>query len=185
MEAALRRVFDIERVSRRGARQGSAALHHRRQRGRRQVHADRPPAVRFAQRLRRSDRRRREGLANQSRRSSISRCSPTACAPSASRASPSTSRTAISPRARRKFIIADTPGPRAVHAQHGHRRVHRRSRDYSDRRAQRRAAAIAPPRVHRALLGIRNFVVAVNKMDLVEYERDVFERHPRRVYGVS
>jgi bifunctional enzyme CysN/CysC len=25
--------------------------------------------------------------------------------------------------ARRKFIIADTPGPRAVHPQHGHRRL--------------------------------------------------------------
>ncbi len=28
---------------------------------------------------------------------------------------------------RRKFIIADTPGPRAVHAQHGDRRFHRRT----------------------------------------------------------
>ena len=27
---------------------------------------------------------------------------------------------------KRKFIVADTPGPRAVHAQHGHRRLDRR-----------------------------------------------------------
>ena len=41
----------------------------------------------------------------------------------------------------RKFIIADTPGPRAVHAQHGDRRVDRRRRDHPDRRAPRRAPA--------------------------------------------
>ena len=46
---------------------------------------------------------------------------------------------------RRKFIIADTPGPRAVHAQHGHRRVDRRPRAGADRRAQGRARAVAPP----------------------------------------
>ena len=47
---------------------------------------------------------------------------------------------------RRKFIIADTPGPRAVHAQHGHRRVDRRPRARAHRRAQGRARAVAPPR---------------------------------------
>ena len=41
---------------------------------------------------------------------SICRCSPTGCGPSASRASPSTSPTATSRPARRKFIIADCPG---------------------------------------------------------------------------
>ena len=50
---------------------------------------------------------------------------------------------------RRKFIIADTPGPRAVHAQHGDRRLHRQSLHHPDRRALRRAAPIAPPRLHR------------------------------------
>ena len=48
--------------------------------------------------------------------------------------------------ARRKFIIADTPGPRAVHAQHGHRRVDRRPVDRAGRRAQGRERADAPPR---------------------------------------
>ena len=42
---------------------------------------------------------------------------------------------------RRKFIIADTPGPRAVHAQHGHRRLDGRPRDRPGRRAQRRASS--------------------------------------------
>ena len=36
----------------------------------------------------------------------------------------------------RKFIVADTPGPRAVHPQHGHRRVDRRPRGDPDRRPQ-------------------------------------------------
>ncbi len=40
-------------------------------------------------------------------------------------------------------------GPRAVHAQHGHRRIHRRPGHHPDRRAQRRLAAVAPPRLHR------------------------------------
>ena len=44
---------------------------------------------------------------------------------------------------KRKFIIADTPGPRAVHAQHGHRRVDRRPRARADRRPQGRARAVA------------------------------------------
>ncbi len=43
--------------------------------------------------------------------------------------------------------------PRAVHAQHGDRRFHRQSRHHSGRRAQRRAAAIAPPRIHRLHAG--------------------------------
>ena len=47
---------------------------------------------------------------------------------------------------RRKFIIADTPGPHAVHAQHGHRRVDRRPRARAHRRPQGRARAVAAPR---------------------------------------
>ncbi len=40
------------------------------------------------------------------------------------------------------------PGPRAVHAQHGHRRVDRRPRDRARRRAQGRPRAVQAPRVH-------------------------------------
>ena len=50
---------------------------------------------------------------------------------------------------KRKFIIADTPGPRAVHAQHGHRRVDGRAGHRPDRRPQGRAHAVAAPRLHR------------------------------------
>ena len=82
-------------------------------------------------------------------RPSTSRSSPTACAPSASRASPSTLPIATSPRPKRKFIIADTPGPRAVHAQHGHRRLHGRRCHRAGRRAQRHPRPDPPPRLHR------------------------------------
>ena len=65
--------------------------------------------------------------------------------------------------------------PRAVHAQHDHRRVDRRSRRDPDRCAQggsrRRAATHLV-----ALIGIRRVVLAINKMDLVDYDRAVFER---------
>ncbi len=44
-------------------------------------------------------------------------------------------------------------GPRAVHAQHGHRRLHREPGHHAGGRAQRRAAAVAPPRVHRLAAG--------------------------------
>ena len=48
---------------------------------------------------------------------------------------------------RRSFIIADTPGPRALHAQHGHRRLDRAARGDPDRRAPRDHRAVAPPRL--------------------------------------
>ena len=54
---------------------------------------------------------------------STSRCWSTGWRPSASRASPSTSPTAIFATPRRSFIVADTPGPRAIHPQHGDRRL--------------------------------------------------------------
>ena len=50
---------------------------------------------------------------------------------------------------RRRFQLADAPGPPAVHAQHGHRRLDRRPRDHPRRRAARCAGADAPARVHR------------------------------------
>ena len=51
---------------------------------------------------------------------------------------------------KRKFIVADTPGPRAVHPQHGHRRLHRRPGGDPDRRAQGRADPDPPAQLHRA-----------------------------------
>ena len=74
-------------------------------------HADRPPALRLeagARPTSSSSSRRRAAAAATSRWTW--RCSPTACAPSASRASRSTWPTATSPPPRRRFILADTPG---------------------------------------------------------------------------
>ena len=49
---------------------------------------------------------------------------------------------------RRRFQLADAPGSRAVHAQHGHRRVDGRRRGDPRRRAQGRDRADAPALVH-------------------------------------
>ncbi len=77
---------------------------------------------------------------------------------------------------RRKFIIADTPG----HEQYTRNMVTGAStadlaRD-PDRRPQGRAAPSpgATPSSP-ALLGIPHVVVAVNKMDLVDYRKEVFQ----------
>ena len=90
-----------------------AAVHHLRQRRRRQEHADRPPAVRRQGRVRRTSWRRSTptpALQRAAATCRLSRCWSTACRPSASRASPSTSPTASSRPTRRQFIVADTPG---------------------------------------------------------------------------
>ena len=49
----------------------------------------------------------------------------------------------------RNFIVADTPGPRAVHAQHGHGRVDRRLRRDPGGRPQGSRHADAPAHLHR------------------------------------
>ena len=127
---------------------------------------------------------RRRGTAASGR--SIFRCSPTDSRRSASRGSRSTSRTRYFATARRKFILADTPG-------HEHTRnmatgASGRSRNPARRRGTRRAAAIATRIANRGLLGIEEFVLAVNKMDLVDFSRDVFEdirRNSRRSSAMS
>ena len=163
-------------------REGSAALHHRGQRGRRQVDADRPAALRFPRGLRGPARLgRARPAANRSTGPWISRCSPTACGPSASRASPSTWRTATFATPRRKFIIADTPG----HEQY--------TRNMATGASTARLAIIlidarkgVLPQSRRhayiaSLLGIRTVVVAVNKMDLVDSGAGRIRAHPRRI----
>ena len=66
-------------------------------------------------------------------------------------------------------------GPRAVHAQHGDRRLDGRRRDPARRRAPGRQRAVAAPRADRAAARHPDFVLAINKMDLVDFDRDVFE----------
>jgi hypothetical protein len=92
-------------------RQRPAALSHLRQRRRRQEHADRPPAVRQQDHPRRHPARHRAHLEKRGLDASTCRCSPTACRPSANRASPSTSPTATSPPAR---ASTSSPTPRAT-----------------------------------------------------------------------
>jgi sulfate adenylyltransferase large subunit len=77
--------------------------------------------------------------------------------------------------ARRKFILADTPG----HEQYTRNMATGASTaDVAillvDARHGRRAQSRRHARIAR-LLGISDFVVAVNKMDLVDFDQDVFE----------
>src|SRR5215510_2229884 len=78
--------------------------------------------------------------------------------------------------ARRKFILADTPGHEqytrnmATGASTADVAVLLVDARNGVRTQSRRHARIA------RLLGINDFVLAINKMDLVDYDRDVFER---------
>ncbi len=146
-------------------------------RRRRQVHPRRPPAVRHQVGARRPARRRRAGQPRpRAWPRPTSRCSPTACAPSASRASRSTSPTATSPRPQRSFVLADTPG----HVQYTRNTVTGASTAElaraARRRPQRRGRADPPaPRRRRAAAGAATSSLAVNKIDLVDFDEDVFE----------
>ena len=95
-------------------------------------------------------------------------------APSASRASRSTSPTATSP-PRGASSSSPTPRARAVHPQHGHGRVDRRPGRPARRRpssASPTRPADTPPCPHSSG---RHLVLAVNKMDLVDFDREVFD----------
>jgi len=78
--------------------------------------------------------------------------------------------------ARRKFIIADTPG----HEQYTRNMATGASTaDLAILLLDARHGALPQSRRHAciaSLMGIRHFVVAVNKMDLVRYDRGVFDR---------
>ena len=78
--------------------------------------------------------------------------------------------------ARRKFIIADTPG----HEQYTRNMATGASTaDLAIILVDARNGALPQSRRHAfiaSLLGIPHFVVAVNKMDLVGYDQDVFEQ---------
>jgi bifunctional enzyme CysN/CysC len=80
---------------------------------------------------------------------------------------------------RRKFIIADTPG----HEQYTRNMVTGASNcDLAVILVDARKGVLAQTRRHSfiaALLGIPHVVVAINKMDLVEFSEDVFERIKR------
>ena len=157
-------------------RQGPAALHHLRLGRRRQVDADRAPAA---------------TTPSSSSTTSSRRCERTR-AGTARRAASSISRSCVDGLAgraraghhhrRRLPLLLDRQAhlhrrrharPRAIHPQHGDRRLDRRSRRDPGRRAQgpdrgRRGATRSSCR----MLGIRHIVLAVNKMDLVGWSQD-------------
>ena len=82
---------------------------------------------------------------------------------------------------RRKFIIADTPG----HEQYTRNMATGASTaNLAIILIDARKGVLPQSRRHAfiaALLGIPHLVVAINKMDLVEFREEVFRRHPRRV----
>jgi len=77
---------------------------------------------------------------------------------------------------RRKFILADTPG----HEQYTRNMATGASTaDVAILLVDARNGVLTQSRRHARiarLLGIRDFVLAINKMDLVDFDRDVFER---------
>jgi hypothetical protein len=149
-------------------RQRPAALPDLRQRRRRQEHPDRSPAVRQQDDPRRYPARDPKDL-GQTR---AGHRRPVA----ADRRPAGRARTGHHHRRRLSLLHHRNAqvhhrrraGPRAIHAQHGHRRVDRRPGDHPDRRPQGRADPDPPPFLpgpparHSAPI-----VVAVNKMDLV------------------
>ena len=87
--------------------------------------------------------------------------------------------------ARRKFILADTPGHEqytrnmATGASTADVAVLLVDARNGVRTQSRRHASIA------RLLGINDFVLAINKMDLVDFDRERLRRHRRRLRGTA
>ena len=149
---------------------------HGGQRGRRQVHADRPAAVRFQGRVRRPACRHQEGSANRPDGSAID-FSLLTDGLRAEREQGITIDVAYRYFAtpKRKFIIADTPG----HEQYTRNMATGASTaDLAIILIDARKGVLPQSRRHAfiaSLLGIRHVVVAVNKMDLVDYSEEVFD----------
>ena len=129
----------------------AAAPDHLRQRGRWQVDADRPAAVRVAGGVRGPAARARSRLAPLRHAGHAPRFRAAGGWPAG--------RARAGHHHRRRLPLLRHAGaalhrrrharPRAVHAQHGHRRLDRGPGDHPDRRAQGRAAAVPPPHPHR------------------------------------
>ena len=166
------------RVPRRPRAQVAAALHHLRQRRRRQVarssaacSTSRSWCSRTTSPRWRRTRRRSAPRAASSTSPSWSTASP----PSASRASPSTSPTGSSPPSAASSSSPTRPG----HEQYTRNMVTGASTaDLAVILIDARKGVLTQTRRHSylvSLLGIRHVVLAVNKLDLVDYSQEVFD----------
>ena len=138
-------------LPRRARAQDAAALHHLRQRRRRQEHADRPAALRVEAGVRGPPRRARGRLEEGRHPGRRPRLRP------AGRRPRRRARAGHHHRRRLPLLLHRAPqvhrrrhpGPRAVHPQHGHRRVDRRPRGDPGRRPQGRAHPDPPAQLPR------------------------------------
>ncbi len=161
----------------RAGAQGAAALHHLRQRRRRQVDADRAAALRQQADLRRpiggsGSRQRRHGTQGEDIDFAL-----LVDGLSAEREQGITIDVAYRFFAseKRKFIVADTPG----HEQYTRNMVTGASTaDLAVLLVDARKGVLTQTRRHSylaQLLGIRHFVLAVTKMDLVDFDQAAFD----------
>ena len=67
-------------------------------------------------------------------------------------------------------------GPHSVHPQHGHRHLDRATRDRARRRPPRLLEQSRRHAFLASLLGVQHIVLAVNKMDLVDWDQERFEK---------
>ena len=167
---------------------GAAALHHLRQRRRRQAHPDRPAALRVAScSSRTSSPRSRPTRSSSARSGGDLDFALLVDGLTAEREQGITIDVAYRffSTERRKFIVADTPG----HEQYTRNMVTGASTaDLAVILVDARKGVLTQTRRHSylvSLLGIRHVVLAVNKMDLVGYSpRRVFDAHRRRLSAV-
>jgi translation elongation factor EF-1alpha len=166
----------IENSRRRHSRQRPAALSHLRQRRRRQEHADRPPALRHQDDPRRHPARHRAHL-EEARPGRVD-LSLLTDGLQAEREQGITIDVAYRyfTTGTRKYIIADAPG----HEQYTRNMVTAASTaDLAIILIDARKGVLTQTRRHSYLahlLGIPHLVVAVNKMDLVDYSQATFNR---------
>ena len=106
---------------------GSAALHHRRQRGRRQIHAHRPPAARYPRGLRRPARIGAQSQPGSQRRGFRPVADHRRAARRAGAGHYHRRGLPLFPDAAPQIHHRRHAGARAVHAQHGHRGIHGRA----------------------------------------------------------
>ena len=142
-------------------------------------HAHRPPALRLQAGLRGPARRARGPTPRRSAPRAATSTSPswsTASPPSASRASPSTSPTGSSPP---RSASSSSPTPPATSSTPATWSPARRPPTWPSILIDARKGVLTQTRRHSylvSLLGIRHVVLAINKIDLVDYSQDVFDQ---------